>query len=214
MHLVVKNNSIGPDHALQGQLLLAWIRQGIIKDVSRTIETSLDIPEELLQIGPFLLNPSWQVTIRNESDSIGSAVLSVEFDETLGRFAGTALSVERAGPGTDITGAALRDMRVAEALQSSALHHIWTETIKGAATAFRTTINGQDYLDAATVLKVLPVISGRTTDNDALNATVAYRIAQFSGLPALKTISEALDTSQSTAKRLVARARELGYVDG
>lgn len=181
-----------------------------MEHMSRVTRTSLHVPEEVLQVGPLLIDPAWKTTIHNASDAVGTATLSVEFDESLMRFAIVSVLVERSGEGAELTGNALRDMRISEALQVAALHHIW---VKGTGRMV-TKLNGVNYVDAGEALRLLPEVTGRTTDEDATNATYAYRIAQVSGAPVLKTISEALNTSQSTAKRLVARARELGYIDG
>lgn len=184
--------------------------------MSRIVKIPAEQQDEHLQIyGMFSLDPSWTVTVQTSSEAVGSVTLSVVFDEVLKRFAGSSLTVERAGEGSDITGNVLRDFRMAEVLQMAALEHIFVDSkVSGISSAFRLRRNGVDYVAASTVLKKLTPVSGRTTDNDAAKATIAYRIAQLSGMPVLKTISDALETSQSTAKRLVARARELGYLDG
>lgn len=169
------------------------------------------MPDEVITWGPFQIDPAWTATIHNASEAVGEATLSVEFDESLRRFAVTSVFVERSGEGAELTGNALRDMRIGDALQSQALHHIWT---KGSSRAGSMKMNRVNYVDAANALRLLPEVSGRTNDEDVLNAMIAYGIAQISTAPVLKTIGAALNTSQSTAKRLVARARELGYLDG
>lgn len=181
--------------------------------MSRATKIPVKLQAERYERGMLKWNPSFEATVTNTTGTIGRATLTAEYDKSLERYVTASLTVERIGEGGDITGAVLRDMRIAEALQLASLENIWVEmSVKGAS--MKVTIDGTSHVSASDALASLPSISGRTTDQDAQNATIAYAIAQVSGMPALRTIGEALKTSQSTAKRLVARARELGYIDG
>lgn len=184
--------------------------------MSRINKIPVKIQKELHQVGNLKWNPTFEAEITDANDAIGWAKLDASYDNSLRRYVCTSMTVERAGEGTDITGATLRDMRIAETIQLAALDNIWVETavISISGPIIKVVLNGEEHVSAADALKALPIVSGRTTDTDARNATIAYSIAQVSGMPVLRTISKSLETSQSTAQRLVARARTLEYLDG
>lgn len=181
--------------------------------MSRVVKVPIVHDEQLLEGGNLKWREGFEVEITNASDAIGWVRLVAEYDRELGRYVCASIEVKRAGAGTELTGSALRDIRVAETIQLAALDNIWVDSIvSGSSLSLK--INGETHTPAADVLEGLPKVSGRTTDNDVSSAVLAYAIAEVSGLPVLRTVGKALGTSQSTAKRLVARAKELGLVGG
>lgn len=181
--------------------------------MSTTVNVPVSMQGDVCMKGNLKWNRSFEAEISAASDAIGKAKLKAAYDESLGRYVCSAIELERAGEGFDLTGAVLRDVRVAEVMQFASLHNIWVDSVL-ADSSSPIKVDGEPHISAADALTKLRPVAGRTTDADAANATIAFSIAQVAGLPPLKTIGEALKTSQSTAKRLVARARELGYIDG
>lgn len=185
-----------------------------MRGMSRTDKITYGPQDEVYEGGYIKWNPSFEIEISNPANAIGRAKLDVVYDHTLHRYACTAIAVEHSGEGSDITGTALRDMRIAETVQSAALQNIWVEASAiNVSTSLIVMINGEAHVSAADALRKLPKAPARSTDTDARNAAIAHAIADVSGRPVLKTISEALDKSQSTAQRLIKRARDLGYLD-
>lgn len=178
------------------------------------IQTTISPKPELWAVRPSIyVVPSWEATVLGSSDAFGDITISVVYDEVLGRFAVESVTVKRSGDGTEVTGTMLRDIRIQERVQHSALQQMWiphTGTLRGA----RLTVDGQRLYTAATVLKSIAPMVGRATKSDAQNAVYIYDIAEVAYLPPLKTIADTLKVSQSTATRLMARARDLGLTDG
>lgn len=167
----------------------------------------------LVQVGGVYIEPEWETEESAFGDDLDFANISISvvFDETLGRFAVEAVVVERVGDGSEITGAILRDIRVQDRMQKNALTHIWVEhPVRFASLAL--THEGKRLFPAFAVLESFDPIVGRTTDVHAAAAARIHEIATIAYMPALQTIGRSLATSQSTAKRLVARARDLGLL--
>ena len=175
---------------------------------------SSTVHDGLFEAGNLKWNPSFEAEILKPIDAVDSMKVLASYDEDLQRFVCTSLTVASRGRGKEVTGALLRDLKVAELVQAAALENIWVDSVLVGQPQFPVHINGEMHRSAAEALNSLPKVSGRFNDTDAVNATIAYAIAKVSGMPVLKTISKALGVSQSTSQRLIARAKELGYIDG
>lgn len=141
---------------------------------------------------------SWTVIVREEPGVAGGIRLHVEYDEILGRTAAVAVTVERGGAGDEVTSLTLREVRVQSALQLSGLY------VSAVADRSGDTLTGADFVHR------MRERSGRTTMESVADAATTYRLATAVNLPPLKTVAECLGVSQSTATRLMNRAR----VDG
>lgn len=203
------------DHQMHDQSRHLWIKPWIIGPMERALKIEIANGGDYLKGGNLWWRSEFDATISNASELISKAKFRVTYDDQLRRYACTSIAVEPPGKGAELTGATLRDLRLAETIHFAALLNIYVEAsvVPGTASMV-TTLDGVRCYSASDVLRLLPHVSGRTTDVDVRHAVLAYSIADVSGMPVLKTISEALNTSQSTAKRLVTRARELEYIDG
>lgn len=183
--------------------------------MERSIGVEIANQGEYLHGGNLWWQSEFDATISNASELISKAKFRVTYDEELNRYACTSIAVEPPGKGAELTGATLRDLRLAETIQYAALQVICVEAgVVPGTTSMVRIIDGVRCYSASDALRLIPAVSGRTNDDDVRHTVIAYSIAEVSGMPVLKTIGNALATSQSTAKRLVARARELGYFSG
>jgi hypothetical protein len=138
---------------------------------------------------------SWTVIVREEPGVPGGIRLHVEYDETLGRTAAVAVTVERGGAGDEVTSLTLREVRVQSALQLSGLY------VSAVVDRSGDTLTGADFVHR------MRERSGRTSMESVADAATTYRLATAVNLPPLKTVAECLGVSQSTATRLMNRAR-------
>lgn len=173
--------------------------------------THASAPELIAVRSSIFVEPEWEAEVSAAGGEVdfGNIRIAVVYDETLRRFAVDAVTVQRIGEGSEVTGAMLRDIRVQERVQKSALMRMWIP-FSGRLSTVVLQHNGQRLYPASAVLETFPEISGRATDADAINAASIYDIATVAYMPVLQTIGRVLNTSQSTAKRLIARAREMG----
>jgi hypothetical protein len=150
-----------------------------------------------IRVAPDLLFPR---TIDVTEVGAPSAPYDIELfatwdDERLG-YSIRRLSVERKNE--PITGAGIRSIAVQELFQSG--------VAMSAELADGTVIEhlGRDLGDR---------LEGASDEERLLWAARIYAIARAYGTPPLKTVSEVLRISQSTATRMVARAREAHLLD-
>ncbi|MCT9821132.1 hypothetical protein N3K63_12670 [Microbacterium sp. W1N] len=158
-----------------------------------------DISEDRIQLGSGVSVPSaWHVRVAGEQDVPGTITVRVEWDATLGRTAIAFAGVERAEGGIDITSQILREVRTHWILASSALDVVTVDEGAGRTTGAR------EFLGEQLARKE------RTTEDAVDDAVAVYRVASALSFPPLKLVSDTLQISQSTATRLMSRARELG----
>lgn len=163
------------------------------------IKQNFSSDPEMIRIGDLIsVEPSWEIHMQDATSAGGNATISVRYDERLRRFAIDAVHIERAGSGEDVTGAMLREIRFQEAVQRGAPMRIWLTKLGGG------------WIGSEAVLRTMRPIEGRATDADLPNIALVYAIATISYLPALKETASVFGVSQSTATRLVQRAREAG----
>lgn len=163
-----------------------------------------DISDERIDLGSGVTLPrTWHARVSGEQNVPGMITVRVEWDAALGRTAVAFAALERDGEGVDITSQALREVRT---------HWIMTKSALDVVTVDVQTIEGGKG-------KRIPAreFLGRKRANqerdasDALHDAIAvYRVAAALSYPPLKLVSDTLGISQSTATRLMSRARDDG----
>ncbi|MGM1017327.1 MAG: hypothetical protein ACQEW8_07310 [Actinomycetota bacterium] len=148
---------------------------------------------------------SWMIEASQVDNFAGSVAIDVVFDPKLERFAADAVRVVRGGDGTEVTGVVLREIRVQDFVQQMATHAMFVERV-----VLDPTQHGLGRVEP--VLKKIPPVSGRSTAENVRQAAFIYRVAQVLNVPPLKSVADLLKVSQSTATRLVAKARSEGFV--
>ena len=158
-----------------------------------------DVSDERVVLGNGVSVPrSWTVIVREEPGVPGGIRLRVEYDEALGRSAAVAVTVERAAGGDEVTSLTLREVRVQSALQLSGLY------VSAVIDRSGETVSGAEFV------RKMRERTARTSMESVADAAVTYRLATAVNLPPLKTVAECLGVSQSTATRLMNRARVEG----
>ncbi|WP_019178994.1 hypothetical protein [Microbacterium yannicii] len=162
-----------------------------------------DVSDERVDVGNGVSVPrSWTAVLRGEPDVPGTIRVHVAFDRRLGRGAASVVSVEREGEGDEVTSLTLREVRVQAALQASGLK-------------VSTVVDGAQRSESgAAYLRRMRERSERTAAENVNDAAVIYRLAAAVNLPPLKTVADCLSVSQSTATRLMNRARIDGLAAG
>lgn len=167
-----------------------------------TLETK-DVSAERVDVGNGVSVPqSWTAIIRDEPDVPGSIALHVQFDDRLARCATVAVTVMRAGAGDEVTSLTLREVRVQTLLQWSGMR---VSTVS---------VGESDPVSGGAYLRRMQDLTERTPAESVYDAATMYRLAVTVNLPPLKTVAESLGVSQSTATRLMNRARMDGLAPG
>ncbi|WP_315636230.1 MULTISPECIES: hypothetical protein [Microbacterium] len=137
-------------------------------------------------------------------DSAATVDLDVMFNQEAGRYQVDQVTVHRGGTDAEeITGAVLREIRLQETVQKAGLGVVWFANPQQGMIANMWGLN---------FMRRIEPIDGRTQPEHVGTAARIYRIASIVGLPPLRTVAEKLGVSQSTATRLISKARELGHV--
>lgn len=141
------------------------------------------------------------VTVDDHPESGFELKMKVEFDETVQRLVARDVSVRATEKGLEVSGTILRAVRVQELLQQAGLLLVSkrSEGISGAEIGVSEIF--KSYRENADEHKKSPKA-----------ASEIYVVATVLNYPPLKTISDILGVSQSTATRLVAVARALGLL--
>lgn len=163
-----------------------------------------DVSDERVEVGNGVSVPrSWTAVLRSEPDVPGTIRVHVAFDRRLGRGAASLVSVERQGEGDEVTSLTLREVRVQAALQASGLK-------------VSTVVDGDERSEsgAAYLKRMRERSEERTAAENVRDAAVIYRLAAAVNLPPLRTVADCLSVSQSTATRLMNRARVDGLAAG
>lgn len=163
-----------------------------------------DFSDERINLGSGVTLPrSWRARVSGEQDVPGTITVRVEWDNALGRTAVVFAALEREAEGVDITSQVLREVRT---------HWIMTRSALDVVTVDITTEDG-DKLDGIPVRDFLSRVRARGEREplETLHAAISvYRVATAISYPPLKLVADTLQISQSTATRLMSRARDSG----
>ncbi len=134
------------------------------------------------------------------TSTVGTTTVEVEviYDGFLGRLAVSSIHLS-AMPGEEVNGAVMRTIRVQDFVADAGDSMIF---MKDASGKWDLLLSFDKYL--------YDLEDG--TDRETVAAAV-YTLARLKNLPPLKAVADALNVSQSTATRLVARARQAGKLD-
>lgn len=142
-----------------------------------------------------------EITVTGHPSEGFDLVMKVEFDETLGKLVARDVSVRASGPGLEVTGTILRAVRVQDLLQQAGLLTMTKLSEGDHGSEMRADTLLESYMRDAEKHRKSPSA-----------AAEIYEVASVLNYPPLKTLSDVLGVSQSTATRLVARAREQGLL--
>ncbi|WP_345803363.1 hypothetical protein AAIB33_09855 [Microbacterium sp. AZCO] len=162
-----------------------------------------DISDDRVDLGSGVWVPtSWHARVSGEQDVPGTITVRVEWDAELGRSAVAFAALERQGGGIDITSQVLREVRTHWIMTTSALDVVTVdvETLDG--TVERVPV--REYLGRERERE------DREPSESLYDAVTVYRVATALSYPPLKLVSDTLNISQSTATRLMNRARDSG----
>ena len=162
-----------------------------------------DISDERIDLGSRVTLPkSWHARVSGEQDVPGTITVRVEWDAALGRTAVAFAALEREGEGVDITSQMLREVRTHWIMTRSALEVV-TVDVGGEVPAIATASRCESFSAACWRRGARTV--GVPVRRDR-------RLSRRDGdqLPPLKLVSDTLKISQSTATRLMTRARDAG----
>ena len=164
---------------------------------------NVDVSEERVAVGNGVSVPaSWTMVLRSEPDVPGEIRVHAAYDPALSRIVATEVSVTRRGQGDEVTSLTLREVRVQTALQVSGLK------VSTVSEPDHDICSGGDYIRRMR----------RRTDRDlaasVVDASRTYKLAAAINLPPLKAVADSLGVSQSTATRLMNRARVEGLAPG
>lgn len=155
-----------------------------------------DVSEERVALGNGIELPArWSVVVRGEPGVPGAIRIGVVHDARLNRAVAAEVRVLRQGDGDELTSLTLREVRVQHALQLSGLM-VSTVSEPGSPS-----VSGGEYLQR------MRMRTDRDLAANIVDASRTYLLAAAINLPPLKTVADSLGVSQSTATRLMNRAR-------
>lgn len=165
--------------------------------------TVADVSDDRVEVGNGVSVPAaWTAVLEGEPDVPGTIRVDITFDRRLGRSAAALVSVGRKAEGDEVTSLTLREVRVQWAVQTTGL-------------MVSTVSTGTDHSESgAAYLMRMRDRAERTTDETVADAATMYRLAAAVSMPPLKTVADNLSVSQSTATRLMNRARADGLAEG
>lgn len=164
---------------------------------------NIDVSDERVAVGNGVTVPaSWTVVLRGESGVPGDIQVHVIYEPRLNRAAAAEVRVLREGDGDEVTSLTLREVRVQYALQASGLQ-VSTVSEPG-----HPTVSGSVYL------RRMHDRTDRDLTASVVDASTTYRLAATINLPPLRAVADCLNVSQSTATRLMNRARIEGLAPG
>lgn len=162
-----------------------------------------DVSEERVDVGNGVSVPAaWTAVLEGEPDVPGTIRVDITFDRRLGRSAAALVSVGRKAEGDEVTSLTLREVRVQWAVQATGL------MVSTVSTSTDLTESGAAYL------KRMRDQTERAPEETVTDAATIYRLAAAVSMPPLKTVADNLSVSQSTATRLMNRARVDGLAEG
>lgn len=158
-----------------------------------------DISHERIDLGSGVSLPrSWYARVSGEQDVPGTITVRVEWDAALGRSAVAFAALEREGGGVDITSQVLREVRTHWIMTNSALDVVTVD------------VGESGHIGARAFLGRQLAREARDSTDSVLDAIAIYRVATALSYPPLKLVSDTLKISQSTATRIMSRARDSG----
>lgn len=163
-----------------------------------------DFSDERVDLGSGVTLPrSWRARVSGEQDVPGTITLRVEWDDTLGRTAVAFAALEREAEGVDITSQVLREVRTHWIMTRSALEVV-TVDVRAEDGTNTNRIPVRDFLSRVRAHEEREPL-------ESLYAAISvYRVATALSYPPLKLVADTLEISQSTATRLMSRARDSG----
>lgn len=166
--------------------------------------TSVKMTSEPLDLGDDLwVAESFRATTSIQ-DSEATVEIDVTFSDDVGRYLVERVAAYRGPASTEeITGALLREIRVQEIVQQSALGVVWFSDPRQGMVSSKWGL---------TFMRRIATVDGRAQPEHVKTAARIYRVAAIVGLPPLRTVAEKLGISQSTATRLISKARASGEV--
>lgn len=163
-----------------------------------------DFSEERIDLGSGVTLPrSWRARVSGEQDVPGMITVRVEWDDALGRTAVVFAALEREGEGVDITSQVLREVRTHWIMTRSALDVVTVDV--GAEDGTNT-----NHIPVRDFLTRVRAHEQREPLESLYAAISVYRVATALSYPPLKLVADTLQISQSTATRLMSRARDSG----
>ncbi|WP_240638610.1 hypothetical protein [Microbacterium sp. ABRD28] len=138
-----------------------------------------------------------------EQDAPGTITVRVEWDDALGRMVVVFDALERKTEGVDITSQVLREVRTHWIMTRSALDVVTVDVDD----------EGGDQVDRISVRDFLSRVRAHEERDpmESLHAAISvYSVATAISYPPLKLVADTLQISQSTATRLMSRARDSG----
>ncbi len=166
---------------------------------------NVDVSDQRVPVGNGVSVPaSWTVVLRGEPGVPGAIRVHVAYEPRLNRTVATEVSVLRDedGDGDEVTSLTLREVRVQYALQVSGL------LLSTVLEPGHTVETGADYI------RRMRERTDRDLTASVVDASTTYRLASTINLPPLKAVADNLGVSQSTATRLMTRARFEGLAPG
>ncbi|GAA1994542.1 hypothetical protein [Microbacterium pumilum] len=161
------------------------------------------ISDERIELGSGVTVPrSWLARVSGEQDVPATITVRVEWDAELGRTAVALASLEREGGGVDITSQVLREVRTHWIMTKSAFDVVTVDVIMSDG--------GVRPIPVREFLRLERERADRDSSDSLEDAVAVYRIATALSYPPLKLIADTLQISQSTATRLMTRARDAG----
>ncbi|MFE1644300.1 hypothetical protein ACFM35_01810 [Microbacterium sp. P01] len=164
---------------------------------------NVDVSDERIALASGVSVPrSWTIVVRGEEGVPGVIRMHVHFDEQFGRAVAAEVRVLRQGSGDEVTSLTLREVRVQHALQVSGLK------VSTVSEPDHPVATGEDYI------RRMRERTGRTMLQSVADAARTYQLAAALNLPPLRAVADGLGISQSTATRLMNRARTEGLAPG
>jgi uncharacterized protein (DUF2267 family) len=163
-----------------------------------------DFSDERIDLGSGVTLPrSWHARVSGEQDVPGTITVRVEWDKALARTAVASASLERQAEGVDITSQVLREVRTHWIMTRSALDVV-TVDVGPEDGGERGRVPVREFLSRVRAQE-------ERQPMESLHAAIAvYRVATAISYPPLKLVADTLQISQSTATRLMSRARDSG----
>lgn len=156
----------------------------------------VDVSDERVALGSGVSLPvRWTAVLEGEPGVPGTIRVLAVYEPDLGRAVAAEVRVSRAGAQDEITSLTLREVRVQFALQASGL------LVSTVSEPNHPEVSGAGYIMR---MQERPERDVQTSVTDAART---YQLAASISLPPLKAVADALGVSQSTASRLMNRAR-------
>lgn len=137
-----------------------------------------------------------------DADTETYFTLDAVFDESVGRYYLKEFSARAAGPSTEITGAALRNIKVQSLLRDAISGMVQIEFEGGGHFDVENIAAARDEITSA----------GPSSSEAMLAVARVYRAAQIASERPAKAVQDVLGLTQPTATLWIRRARDLGLL--